>query len=77
MAQITVRNVDRDVVQSLKLKAELHGCSLEQWLRNLLKDAAELTPAEKLGLADKIAAMTPRPLETESVDLIREDRDRR
>ena len=77
MAQVTIRNLDDEVVASLKIKAELHGHSLEQELREVLKRAAELTPEEKLAVADRIAAMTPRPLATESAELIREDRDNR
>ena len=77
MAQVIVRNLDDDVVSSLKFKAELHGHSLEQELCEILKRAAELTPKEKVALADRIAAMTPRPLADDSADLIREDRDTR
>jgi 5-aminopentanamidase len=77
MAQVIVRNLDEQVVSSLKIKAELHGRSLEQELREILKSAAELTSEEKVALADRIAALTPRPLETDSADLIREDRDSR
>jgi plasmid stability protein len=72
-----VRNLDDRVVASLKFKAELHGQSLEQELRQILKRAAELSAEEKLALADRIAALTPRPLATDSADLIREDRDNR
>ena len=77
MAQVIVRNLDEQVVSSLKFKAELHGHSLEQELREILKRAAELTPKEKLALADRIVAMTPRPLADDSAELIREDRDTR
>jgi antitoxin FitA len=77
MAQVIVRNLDEQVVSSLKFKAKLHGHSLEQELREILKRAAELTPKEKVALADRIAAMTPRPLADDSADLIREDRDTR
>jgi plasmid stability protein len=77
MAQVIVRNLDEQVVSSLKFKAELHGHSLEQELREILKRAAELTPKEKVALADRIAAMTPRRLADDSADLIREDRDTR
>ena len=77
MAQVIVGNLDDDVVSSLKIKAELHGHSLEQELREILKRAAPLSRDEKLALANRIAAMTPRPLETDSADLIREDRDSR
>jgi antitoxin FitA len=74
---VIVRNLDEQVVSSLKFKAELHGRSLEQELRDILKRAAELTTEEKLALVDRIRAMTPQRLETDSADLIREDRDTR
>ena len=77
MAQVIVRNLDEDVVSSLKLKAELHGHSLEQELREILKRSAELTVEEKLAMVDRIRAMTPKRLEEDSADLIREDRDSR
>jgi plasmid stability protein len=77
VAQVIVRNLDDDAVSSLKFKAELHGHSLEQELREILKRAAELTTEEKLALVDRIRAMTPERLKTDSTDLIREDRDTR
>jgi plasmid stability protein len=77
MAQVIVRNLDDDVVSSLKFKAELHGHSLEQELREILKRAAPLTTEEKLALVDRIRAKQKRPLEDDSADLIREDRDSR
>ena len=61
----------------MKFKAELHGHSLEQELREILKRAAELTPEEKLALVDRIRAKQKRRLEDDSTDLIREDRDSR
>jgi plasmid stability protein len=77
MAQVIVRNLDDDVVSSLKFKAELHGHSLEQELREILKRAAELSVEEKLALVNRIRAMQKRPLQDDSADLIREDRDSR
>jgi plasmid stability protein len=77
MAQVIVRNLDDEVVASLKLKAKLKGRSLEQELRDILKRAAELTKEEKLALIDSIRAMTPRRLENDSSELIRDDRDSR
>jgi antitoxin FitA len=77
MAQVIVRNLDEQVVSSLKFKAELHGHSLEQELREILKRAAELTTEEKLALIDRIRAKQERRLEDDSTDLIREDRDSR
>jgi plasmid stability protein len=77
MAQVIVRNLDDEVVSSLKFKAELHGHSLEQELREILKRAAELTTEEKLALVARIRAKQKRRLEDDSADLIREDRDSR
>lgn len=77
MGQVLVRNLDDGVIGILKTKAELHGRSLEQELREILTAAAGLTPAEKVAFADRIRAMTPHRLTTDSTDLIRADRDSR
>lgn len=78
MAQVIVRNLDDRVVATLKRKAELHGRSLEQELREILSNAARLTPEEKVALSDRIRAMTPPGVkQTDSAELIREDRDNR
>lgn len=77
MAQVIIRNLDDDVVSRLKAKAELHGRSLEQELRDILTRAAPLSPEEKLAVADRVRAMTPKHVEqTDSTLLIREWRDR-
>jgi antitoxin FitA len=47
------------VIESLKTKAELKGRSLEQELREVLTNAAPLTPVEKIALFKKLRAMTP------------------
>jgi antitoxin FitA len=61
MGQVLVRNLDDRVIESLRTKAELKGRSLEQELREVLTNAAPLTPAEKIALFNKLRAMT-RPL---------------
>ncbi len=76
MAQVIVRNLEDDVVERLKLKAELHGRSLEQELREILRAAAPLTVEQKLALMRRAQAMTPKGVkQTPSEILIREDRD--
>ena len=50
MGQVLVRNLDDQVIESLKTKAELKGRSLEQELRDVLTNAAPLTPSEKIAL---------------------------
>jgi antitoxin FitA len=62
MGQVLVRNLEDDVIDSFKLKAELNGNSLEQELRKALKAAAPLTRGEKMALTRKWHASMP-PLE--------------
>jgi len=78
MANLTIRNLDDQVVERLKKKAKDNGRSLEAELRELLKQAANRkSPEELLALADRIAAMTPAGVkQTDSAELLREDRDR-
>jgi plasmid stability protein len=60
MGQVLVRNLDDRVIERLKTKAELKGCSLEQELRDVLTKAAPLTPEEKIVLFHKLRATTER-----------------
>lgn len=77
MATVTIRNLDDEVVKILKERARTNHRSLEAELRVLLTDTAHGPEAVDLkALAERIAAMTPGPLQTDSADLIREDRDR-
>ena len=78
MANLTIRNLDDKVVERLKKKAKDNGRSLEAELRVLLKQAANRkSPEELLAIADRIAAMTPEGVkQTDSAELLREDRDR-
>jgi len=78
MAQVLVRNLDEQVVTALRRKAELHGRSLEQELRVALTAAARLTNEERLALARRVRGLTPGNVkQTDSADLIRQDRDTR
>ncbi len=77
MATVTIRNLDGEIVERLKYKAKQNGRSLEAEVRELLKQAADRkTTEELLAIADHIAAMTPDVPQTDSAELIREDRDR-
>ncbi len=78
MAQVLVRNLDEQVVAALRRKAELHGRSLEQELRVALTAAASLTNEERVALARRIRSLTPAKVkQTDSTELIRQDRDTR
>jgi plasmid stability protein len=79
MANLTIRNVDDDIVEALKARAKSHNRSLESEIRQILVDQARRPSwrgAELRALAEKIAAMTPNVPQTDSVELLREDRDR-
>jgi antitoxin FitA len=76
MAQVIVRQLPDDVVVRLKARAAQAQHSLEQELRNILIEAARPTRDEILADLDRIRAMTPQTLQTDSAELIREDRDR-
>jgi len=78
MGQVIVRNLDDRVVAALKRKAELRGHSLEQELRDILSREARPTAEERVAIAARIRAMTPTGVEqSDSAELIREDRDSR
>lgn len=78
MAQVIVRNLEDDVVATLKRKAELHGCSLEQELRDILSAATKLKKEERISLSKRIRALTPTGAgQSDSAELIRADRDAR
>jgi plasmid stability protein len=78
MAQVLVRNLDEQVVTTLRRKAELHGRSLEQELRVALTAAARLTREERIALARRIRGLTPAGMtQSDSAELIRGDRDTR
>lgn len=76
MRQVLIRNVDDNVLRTLKDRASSQGKSLEQLLRDILSDAAEPNAARRLALADRIRALTPPVDQSDSTGLIRKDRRR-
>jgi plasmid stability protein len=74
MAQLTVRNVDSQVVRALKQQAASHGRSAEAEHREILRQAL-LEGAEDF--ASRAEALRRRLRSTvDSSDVIRADRDR-
>ena len=78
MAAVTIRNLDDWIVQKLKKRAAANKRSFEAELREILLQAAgRPSRAELLELADRIAAMTHEGVkQTDSAELLREDRDK-
>ena len=59
MANLTIRNVEDEIVDALKAKAKAHNCSLEAEIRQILADQVRRPwrgGAELRALAEKIAA---------------------
>ena len=56
MAQLVVRNLEQDVKERLQARAKKHGCSLEELVRDILRDAAK-DQRPSGGLGSEIAAL--------------------
>jgi plasmid stability protein len=76
MGQVIIRNIDDDVLAVLRRRAAERKQSLEQTMREILRDAARPSRADIIAEMNRIRARTPKPLKTDSAKLIREARDR-
>ena len=78
MATVTIRDLDEKIVAKLKARAKANNRSLEAELRELLSGVVKEQERRQrfLAKADRIAAMTPNTRQTDSVELLREDRRR-
>lgn len=80
MGQLTVRNVDDDVIRKLKIRAAEHGRSAEAEHREILRQA--LMPERKISAEEwwqKAKELRERlgPMPDDSTDIIRKFRDER
>jgi plasmid stability protein len=71
MGQVLIRNLEDRIIETLKLKAELKGHSLEQELREILKQAAGPSLEERLAMIDRVAALQKKPTKMLSEDVVR------
>lgn len=77
MANLTIRNLDDEVYARLKQRAKASNRSLEAELRAVLTDVSRSRVGlDATAMARQIAEMTPERSQTDSVDLLREDRRR-
>lgn len=78
MNAINVRIDNDSLVEGLSKLAERHKRSVQSEVMEIIRRAiAEETRPNRLEIADRIAAMTPKGrLQTDSTILVREDRDR-
>ena len=78
MANVTVRNIDDDVIACLKAQAKANHRSLEGEIRHLLEhQVLRHTRLEDFReRTARLGALTADRTQTDSVSLLREDRDR-
>ena len=77
MAQLTVRNLDDDLVRLLKIRAAQRNRSAEAEHRAILEEALRLEDAEFWRRSAELRArLAGRTLE-DSADIVRRERDRR
>lgn len=72
MAQVLIRNVGEDTVESFRQKAKLKGISLEQELRDLLEKNKPFTPEERVAVSRAIRARQSGVAPSLTLDEIRE-----
>lgn len=76
MAQLTVRNIDSELVRRLKMRAARHNRSAEAEHRAILETVLRSSPTSFWQLASELREETRGRSATDSTGLIREDRDR-
>jgi len=76
MPDVLVRDVETDVVESLKSRAAVNGRSLQAELKTILEQAAQVTMADAREVAAKIRRSLSGKTYSNSADLLAEDRQR-
>ena len=76
MAQILVRKLPEELVQQLKTRAERNSRSLEAEVREILQAAVTKERTDFFRAADAMRARLAGRHHTETLELLREDRDR-
>jgi plasmid stability protein len=77
MANVFVRDLDDDVLKLLKASAKAHGRSLQAEIHEVLRNASARRLAETRRLSARWLKRLRGTAHTDSVALIREDRDAR
>jgi antitoxin FitA len=77
MANVLVRNLDDDVLKQLKAAAKAHGRSLQAEIHEVLRTASARRIAETRRLSAQWLRRLGGSRQTDSAELIREDRDTR
>ena len=54
MAQLIVRNLEEDVKKGLRRRASQHGRSVEEEVRDILRNAVKVDPKRQAGLGSEL-----------------------
>jgi len=76
MAQLLVRNLEKETIERLKMRAKQHDRSLQGEVKLILQNAAKLSMAEAANIARDWQKRLAGRKFTDNAILIREDRDR-
>ncbi|MDO8847094.1 MAG: Arc family DNA-binding protein [Coriobacteriia bacterium] len=76
MTDFLIRDIDPQVLEQLRSRAEQNGRSLQAEIKRTLKKSVRLNKEESLALLDAFRASIP-PSTTDSTEIIREFRDSR
>jgi plasmid stability protein len=76
VGQVLVRNLRRDVVKKLKLRAKQHRRSLQEELKEILEDAARQNAKDVQAKVNEVRKLFAGRKFGDSAELIRKDRAR-
>lgn len=76
MGQVLVRNLTREVVRKLKIRAQQHRRSLQEELKDILEQAARQNPKDVQAKVHQVRKLFAGRKFSDSSDLIRQDRAR-
>jgi len=76
MAQLLVRDLEKETIERLKMRAKQHDRSLQGEVKLILQNAAKLSMAEASSVARNWQKRLASSRFSDSSFLIREDRDR-
>ena len=74
MGQVLVRNLSREVVRKLKIRAQQHRRSLQEELKDILEQAARHNAKDVQAKVNQVRKLFAGRKFSDSSDLIRQDR---
>jgi plasmid stability protein len=76
MPSLLIRDLDKETIKQLKKRAAANGRSLQAEAKEIIERSAREKTFEQLRRQASLLAKSSGPQKTNSVDLIREDRNR-